>query len=124
VCLLLQNLLQTCSRGGRGIGEDRCYQETTSKGLCGLVCPSRTSQRGREGDCVKEGEGEEGERERERGCHDSLDVAVSYMGLGDVYESLGKFEEALEMHTKSLDIQTRIHGGDHHSRYCATAHDI
>jgi hypothetical protein len=58
------------------------------------------------------------------GCHDSLDVAVSYMGLGDVYESLGKFEEALEMHTKSLDIQTRIHGGDHHSRYCATAHDI
>jgi tetratricopeptide (TPR) repeat protein len=51
-------------------------------------------------------------------------VAVSYMGLGDVYESLGKFEEALEMHTKSLDIQTRIHGGDHHSRYCATAHDI
>jgi hypothetical protein len=37
-------------------------RETTSRGLCGLVCPSRTSERG-EGDCVKEGGGEEGERE-------------------------------------------------------------
>ncbi len=35
-------------------------------GLCGLVCPSRTSERGGEGDCVKEGGGEEGEHERER----------------------------------------------------------
>ena len=48
-------------------------RETTSRGLCGLVCPSRTSERG-EGDCVKEGGGEEGERERERAlglllCH-------------------------------------------------------
>ncbi len=41
-------------------------RETTSQGLRGLVCPSRTSERGGEGDCVKEGEGEEGERERER----------------------------------------------------------
>jgi hypothetical protein len=40
--------------------------ETTSRGLCGLVCPSRTSERGGEGYCVKEGGGEEGERERER----------------------------------------------------------
>ena len=42
--------------------------------VCGLVCPSRTSERGGEGDCVKEGGGEEGERERERAlglllCH-------------------------------------------------------
>jgi hypothetical protein len=29
----------------------------TSRGLCGLVCPSRTSERGGEGDCVKEGGG-------------------------------------------------------------------
>ena len=43
-----------------------------------------------------------------------LDVAVSYMGLGNVYESLGKYEEALEMHSKSLDIKTRILGGDNH----------
>jgi hypothetical protein len=40
----------------------------------GLVCPSRTSERGGEGDCVKEGGGGEGERERERAlwlllCH-------------------------------------------------------
>ena len=40
-------------------------RETTSRGRCGLVCPSRTSERGGEGDCVKEGGGEEGERERE-----------------------------------------------------------
>ena len=33
-------------------------RETTRPGLCGLVCPSRTSERGGEGDCVKEG-GEE-----------------------------------------------------------------
>jgi hypothetical protein len=49
-------------------------RETTSRSLCGLVCPSRTSERGGEGDRVKEGEGGEGERERERAmglllCH-------------------------------------------------------
>jgi hypothetical protein len=45
LCLVLQYLLQSCSRRGRGIVEDTCY-ETTSRGLCGLVCPSRTSERG------------------------------------------------------------------------------
>ena len=49
-------------------------RETTSRGRCELVCPSRTNERGGEGFCVKEGEGEEGERERERAlglllCH-------------------------------------------------------
>ncbi len=44
------------------------------RGRCGLGCPSRTSERGGEGDCVKEGGGREGERERERAlglllCH-------------------------------------------------------
>jgi hypothetical protein len=39
-------------------------RETTSRGLSGLVCPSRTSERGAEGSCVKEGVGGEGERER------------------------------------------------------------
>ena len=39
-----------------------------------LVCPSRTSARGGDGDCVKEGGGAEGEREMERAlglrlCH-------------------------------------------------------
>jgi hypothetical protein len=41
-------------------------RETTSRGLCGLVCPSRTSERRGEGDCMKERGGEEGEGERER----------------------------------------------------------
>jgi len=41
-------------------------RETTSRGPCGLVCPSRTSERGGEGDCVKEGGGGKGKCERER----------------------------------------------------------
>jgi hypothetical protein len=36
---------------------------TTSRGLCGLICPSRTSERGGEGYCVKGGGGEEGDFE-------------------------------------------------------------
>jgi hypothetical protein len=51
-------------------------RETTSRGLCGLVCPSRTSNHQREGEgyCVKGGWGGEGERKRERAlglllCH-------------------------------------------------------
>ena len=43
-----------------------------------------------------------------------LDAAASYMLFGNVYQSLGKYEEALEMHTKSLDIKARILGGDSH----------
>ncbi len=41
-----------------------CYKRRRAE--AGLVCPSRTSERGEKGDCVKEGGGEEGERERER----------------------------------------------------------
>jgi hypothetical protein len=41
-------------------------RETTSRGRCGLGCPLRTSERGGEGDCVKEGGGGEGKCERER----------------------------------------------------------
>ncbi len=51
---------------GEGDSGGHVLRETTSRVLCGLVCPSRTSERGGEGDCVKEGGGEEGERERER----------------------------------------------------------
>jgi hypothetical protein len=50
---------------GGGDSGGHVLRETTSRGLCGLVCPSRTSERGGEGYCVKEGGGEEGERERE-----------------------------------------------------------
>jgi hypothetical protein len=62
--LLLQYLLQSCSRGGKGDSGGHVLRETTSRGLCGIVCPSHTSERGGEGDCVKDGGGEEGERER------------------------------------------------------------
>jgi hypothetical protein len=58
---------KTVCVGGRAIVErGRVLRETTSRGLCGLVCPSCTSERGGERDCVKEGGGKEGERERER----------------------------------------------------------
>ena len=51
---------------GEGDSGGHVLQETTSRGLCGLVCPSRPSECGGEGYCVKEGGGGEGERERER----------------------------------------------------------
>ena len=63
--------------------EDMCYEkhrETTSRGLCELVCPSRTSERGGEGYCVKEGRGEEGERERERARKVRLHYSLGYSG--------------------------------------------
>jgi hypothetical protein len=57
VCLLLQDLVQSCLRGAGGDMGGHVLRETTSRGLCGLGCPSRTSERGGEGDCVKEGGG-------------------------------------------------------------------
>jgi hypothetical protein len=63
--------------GGGGAVEDM-LRETMSQGLCGLVCPSRTSERGGEGDCVKGGGGEEGERERERAREVRLHYNVGY----------------------------------------------
>ena len=51
---------------GKGDSGGHVLRETTSRGLCGLDCPSRTSERGGKRDCVKEGGGEEGECERER----------------------------------------------------------
>jgi hypothetical protein len=57
VCLLLQDLVQSCLHGVWGEGDmgGHVLRKTTSRDLCGLVCPSRTSERGGEGDCVKEG---------------------------------------------------------------------
>ncbi len=51
---------------GEGDSGGHVLREKTSLGLCGLVCPSRTSKHGGEGDCVKEEGGGEGELERER----------------------------------------------------------
>jgi hypothetical protein len=49
VCLLLQDLVQSCLRGEGGDIGGHVLRETTSRGLCGLVCSSRTSERGGEG---------------------------------------------------------------------------
>jgi hypothetical protein len=59
---------------GEGDSGGHVLRETTSRGLSGLVCPSRTCECGGEGDCVKEGGEGEGEREQERAlglplCH-------------------------------------------------------
>ena len=59
-------------------GGGHVLRETTSRGLCELVCPSRTSERGGEGDCVKEGGGEEGEREREHAGKVRLHYSLGY----------------------------------------------
>ncbi len=45
---------------GEGDSGGHVLRETTSRGLCGLVCPSRTSERGGEGDSVKEGREKKG----------------------------------------------------------------
>jgi len=84
VCLLLQYPLQSCSRVWGGNNGGHVLRETTSRGLCELVCPSRTSERGGEGYCVKEGGGEEGESERERArkvrLHSNITICYKYSG--------------------------------------------
>jgi hypothetical protein len=68
--------------GGGGEGGGPVLRETTSRDLCGLVCPSRTSERGGEGYCVvKEGGGEE-ERERERAVKVRLRKLFACVGKG------------------------------------------
>ena len=45
---------------GEGDSGGHVLREKTSRGLCGLVCPSRTDERGGKGDCVIEGGEEKG----------------------------------------------------------------
>ena len=68
VCVYYCSTYYKAARRGVGGVESggHVLRETTSRGQCELVCPSRTNERGGEGYCVKEGGGEEGERERER----------------------------------------------------------
>ena len=40
-------------------------------------------------------------------------MAKSYNNIGLVYETQGKYEEALEYYQKSLDIRIRVFGSDH-----------
>jgi hypothetical protein len=63
--------------GGGGM-EDTVLRETTSQGLCELVCPSCTTEHGGEGYCVREGEGKEGECERERAGEVRLYYSLGY----------------------------------------------
>ena len=65
------------ARVGGGDG-GHLLRETTSRGRCGLVCPSRTNERGGEEYCVKVGGGEEGERERERAGEARLYYSLGY----------------------------------------------
>ncbi len=51
---------------GEGDSGGHVLRETTSRDMCGIVCPSCTSNEGGEGDCVKDDGGGERERERER----------------------------------------------------------
>jgi hypothetical protein len=66
--------------GGGGNNSGHVLRGSTSRGLCGLVCPSRTNERGGEGYCVKGGGGEEGERERERAREVRLQYSLGYSG--------------------------------------------
>jgi hypothetical protein len=66
--------------GGGGNNGGHVLRGTTSQNQCGLVGPSRTSERGGEGYCVKGGGGEEGERERERAREVRLHYSLGYSG--------------------------------------------
>jgi hypothetical protein len=54
VCLLLQDLVQSCLLGGGGDMGGHVLRETTSRGLCGLLCERRRGRRRevREGVCI------------------------------------------------------------------------
>jgi hypothetical protein len=47
-------------------------------------------------------------------------VADSFCNVDNIYQEQVKYEEALEMHTKSLEIKTRIYGGDSHPSVAAS----
>ena len=40
-------------------------------------------------------------------------MAKSYGGIGNVYNSQGQYERALEYYQKSLEIRIRVFGSDH-----------
>ena len=49
------------------------------------------------------------------GSSEHLSVADSYNHIGNVYESQGKYEEALVQYQKALAIDLAVHGQDHPS---------
>ena len=52
------------------------------------------------------------------------DFRYSYNNIAIIYRKQGKYEEALEVYTKSLDIMTRIYGGDNHPDVAASYTNI
>ena len=90
VCVYYCRTYYKAVRVGEEESGGHVLRETTSRGqcelvcpsrTCELVCPSRTNERGGEGYCVKEGEGEEGERERERAGEVRLYYSLGYSRL-------------------------------------------
>jgi hypothetical protein len=69
--------------------EGHVLRETTSRGLCGLGFPSRSSERGGEGDCVKEG----GEGKCERLCERSVCLCVCFITAGPITKLFAWGEE-------------------------------
>jgi hypothetical protein len=82
VCVYYCSTYYKAVREGGGGNGGHLLRETTSQDRCELVCPSRTNERGGEGYCdrycVKEGAGEEGERERERAGEVRLYYSLGY----------------------------------------------
>ena len=46
--------------------------------------------------------------------HDHMDVAASYLNIGEVYRHQGKYQEALEKYQQALEIQIRVLNGQDH----------
>ena len=44
------------------------------------------------------------------------DISLFFTNIGDVYKEMGEYMEALEYHTKALNIDTQIHGASEHPR--------
>ena len=55
---------------------------------------------------------------------DHPDVAASYNNIAIIYKNQGKYEESLELYTKSPDINTRIHGGHNHPDVASSFNNI
>jgi len=45
--------------------------------------------------------------------HEHPSVAASYSNMGLVLRNMGKYQEALDMYSKSLEIDIRVHGDSH-----------
>jgi hypothetical protein len=86
-------------------------RERTSRGMCGLGCPSHTSERGGEGDCVREGGGGEGERERERAREVRLHYILGYSGRHEsdfALQASSRHESSIDMYNNDVGQKSAI----------------